>query len=106
MSKQKFPFVKSKCQLAAQGYNNARTTYYQSTHSGSRGKTRNRKNQKTNWPTSGTQTNPGLNRSGSSVQNLWVGQGRAADPAGTRSRGVEARSSRKHAEQVAALHYR
>jgi hypothetical protein len=40
ISKQHFPFVKSKCQLAAQGYNSARTiTYYQSTHSGSRGTT-------------------------------------------------------------------
>jgi hypothetical protein len=38
---------KSKCQLVAQGYNNARTiTYYQATYSGSRGKTRSRRNRK------------------------------------------------------------
>jgi hypothetical protein len=30
------------------------------------------------------------------VQDLWSGLGRAADPAGVRSIGVEARSSRKH----------
>jgi hypothetical protein len=40
------------------------------------------------------------------VQNLWSGLGRAADPAGARSRGVEACSSRKHGGQVAALYYR
>jgi hypothetical protein len=49
---------------------------------------------KTNWPTSGAQTSPGLMRNRSSVQNLWSGLGRATDPAGARSRGVEARRSR------------
>jgi hypothetical protein len=60
---------------------------------------------KTNWPTRGAQTSPGLMRSRASVQNLWSGLGRAADPAGARSLGVEARSSRQHAGQVAALYY-
>jgi hypothetical protein len=45
-------------------------------------------------------------RSRASEQNLWSGLGRAADPAGARARGVEARSSRQHAGQVAALFYR
>jgi hypothetical protein len=98
---------KSKCQLAAQGYNNARTiTYYPAPYSGSRGKTRNRKNQKQTGRQVGHLSSPGLMRSRSSVQNLWDGLGRAADPAGTRSRGVEAHSSRKHAGQVAALYDR
>jgi hypothetical protein len=61
---------------------------------------------KTNWPTSGAQTSPGLMRSRTSVQDLWSGLGRAADPAVACSRGVEARRSRKHAGQVAALYYR
>jgi hypothetical protein len=43
------------------------------------------------------------------VRNLWRGQRRAPDPAGTRACGVEARCSAlprgEHARQVTALHY-
>jgi hypothetical protein len=40
-----------------------------------------------------------------SFQNLRGGVGHATDPAGPRVRGVEARSSGKHAGQVAALYH-
>jgi hypothetical protein len=40
-----------------------------------------------------------------SLQNLRGGVGRATDPARSRVHSVEARGCRKHAGQVAALHY-
>jgi hypothetical protein len=39
------------------------------------------------------------------VWDLWRGQLRAADPAGTSACGVEARCRGKHARQVTALHH-
>jgi hypothetical protein len=97
---------KSKCRLAAQGYNNARTMDSLPVKlKRKQSWNQEQKEPKMNWPTSGAQTSPGIMCSSSSAQNLWSGLGHAADPAGARSRGVEARSSRKHAGQVEALYH-